>query len=138
VQSNTLYQRIIYVKNLPIVSKFLTILGVLVIAVAFYATSQITFINSEYTHLKNGPLQATRDITAATSDLNVIRADIAQIMIDNTVAADQADLADISDYKNRFANFMDRAAGDDPINARISRRSKRRTSSTEIAPNLFS
>jgi hypothetical protein len=39
-------------------------------------------------------------------------------MIDNTDAADQADLADISDYKNRFANFMDQAAGDDSINAR--------------------
>ena len=114
MQKNTLYQRSIY---LFIVSKFLTILGVFgvfVIAVAFYAMSQITFINSEYTHLKNGPIQATRDVTAATSDLNAIRADIAQIMIDNTDAAGQADLADISDYKNRFANFMDQAVGADP------------------------
>jgi methyl-accepting chemotaxis protein len=108
------------VKNLPIISKFLIVLGVFgvfVIAVALYATSQITFINSDYTHLRNGPSRATRDIAAATSNINAMHADISQLTIDNTTAADQADLADLNRYKDRFANYMDSSVADDSANA---------------------
>ncbi|MGB9153719.1 MAG: hypothetical protein WCD70_11625, partial [Alphaproteobacteria bacterium] len=108
-------------KNLPIVGKILTILGVFgvfVIAVAFYATSQITFINSEYTHLRNGQAQAVEDITAANSDANAIQASIEKLLIDYTAAATQADLANINLYKGEVANAMDQAAGDDLMDAK--------------------
>ena len=43
-----------------------------------------------------------------------MEAHIAQLALDNTDAADQTDMTDISDYKNRFIQFMDHAAGASP------------------------
>ncbi|HEY1856994.1 methyl-accepting chemotaxis protein [Acidocella sp.] len=100
-------------KNLPIVSKFLAVLGifgVFVIAVAFYATSQITSINSEYTHLRDGPTAAEIDLANANSDIHAMLDHIAQLMLDNTAAENQTDLAGIADFKGRFSQFMDQAA----------------------------
>ena len=52
-------------KNLLVVEKTLTVLGIFVIAVAFYTTSQMHFINTGYTTLRNGPTASVRNITRA-------------------------------------------------------------------------
>src|ERR1700722_17164879 len=94
----------VHVKNLSIITKFLIVLGVFgvfVIAVAFYATSQVTFINLEYTHLRNGPTQATEDLMTANADIHAMASHIAQLMLDNTTAGNQADLSGLADFKAR-------------------------------------
>jgi hypothetical protein len=70
-----LYQQGWCVKNLPIVGKILTVLGlfgVFVIAIAFYATSQIASINSQYTRLVNGPIEAREELMAATATIHAM------------------------------------------------------------------
>ena len=56
-------------KNLLVVEKIMTVLGIFVIAVAFYTTSQMHFINTGYTTLRNGPTASVRDITRAGVDV---------------------------------------------------------------------
>ena len=107
-------------KNLPIFGKFFTILlafGIFAIAVSFYATSQIRFINSNYTSLIDGPSQTAMDLARAYADIQGMDAHIAQLALDDTDAADQADLADINDHKNAFIQFMDHAADASPSSA---------------------
>jgi len=101
------------VRNLPIAGKILTVLGlfgVFVIAVAFYATSQVRFINAEWTHLKNGSIETNSDIAQGNADVQAMEAHIAQLMLDNTPAETQSDLASLAFYKGRFIAFADDAA----------------------------
>ena len=56
-------------KKLSVVEKILTVLGVFVIAVAFYTTSQMHFINTGYATLRNGPTASVRDIMRAGVDI---------------------------------------------------------------------
>jgi methyl-accepting chemotaxis protein len=105
------------VKNLPIVGKFLTVLGVFgvfVIAVAFYATSQLTFINSSYLHLRSGPTTAERNLIGANADIFAMGEDTALLTIDNKATANQADFSQLEHYKTRFTRFMDQASASAP------------------------
>jgi methyl-accepting chemotaxis protein len=108
------------VKNLPIVGKILTVLGVFgafVIAVAFYATSQMNFINSEYLHLRNSPSKAATALIQASSNVRGMSAATARIMIDTTDAENQADLSDLAGYKTLFSQRLDQAATASPGDA---------------------
>ena len=109
-----------YVKNLPIVGKMLTVLGVFgvfVIAVAFYATSQLTFINSQYTQLDNGQIAAREDLMAGTATIHAMASHISQLMLDTTDTDQQNDLSSLASYKSRFEVFMDQAAAASPNDA---------------------
>jgi methyl-accepting chemotaxis protein len=107
-------------KNVPIIGKILSILtifGIFSVICAAYATSQMRFINTGYTHLRNGPDLATQKLIRANDDFNTMHADITQLMIDNTAAAKQADLNDLARFKSRFNGYMGPAATEDPAEA---------------------
>ena len=101
-------------KNLSIFGKIFSIalvFGIFVIAVAFYATGQVKFINSEYTHLKNGLTFSTENIAQANADIQGMEAHTAQVMLDAPGSADQkADLSATAWYKDRFGQFLDQSA----------------------------
>jgi methyl-accepting chemotaxis protein len=104
-------------KNLPIVGKILTVLsafGVFVIAVAFYATSQVTFINSEDAHLRNGQTKALENIMQATADIHAMASHLAELFLNNAADENKTDLSEFEDYKVRFSHFMDQSAAADP------------------------
>ena len=101
-------------KNLSIFGKIFSIalvFGIFVIAVAFYATGQVRFINSEYTHLINGYTLSTENIAVANADVQGMEAHSAQAMLDAPGSANQkTDLSDIAWYKDRFGQFLDQSA----------------------------
>jgi methyl-accepting chemotaxis protein len=104
-------------KNISILGKIFLVaivFGVFVIAVAFYATNQVRFINSNYTSLRSGLTQAREDRDLANADILGMNADIAQLMLNNTNSEKQADLSDLAGYKIRFNQFLDQAAVDSP------------------------
>jgi hypothetical protein len=71
-------------KNLPVSEQILTILGIFVIAVAFYTTSQMHFINTKYTTLRNGPTASVRDITRAGVDIAKISGMVTDVAASTT------------------------------------------------------
>jgi methyl-accepting chemotaxis protein len=100
-------------KNLPIAGKILTvqaIFGVFVIAVAFYAISQMNFVNSAYLHLRNGPSAAITALVRGSLNARSISADIARLMIDTTDAENRTDLSELARDKALFNQRMDEAA----------------------------
>src|ERR1700734_1848599 len=107
-------QNWIAMKNLSIFGKIFSIalvFGIFVIAVAFYATGQVRFINNEYTHLKNGLTLSTENIAQANADIQAMEAHTAQVMLDAPGSANQkTDLAAIAWYKDRFGQFLDQSA----------------------------
>ena len=107
-------------KNLPIVGKILTVLGVFgvfVIAVAFYVTSQMNVVDSAYLHLRHGPSAATRALIQASSNLRGMSGAIGRIMIDTTDAENQTDVSELATYKDAFGQHMDEAAAASPGDA---------------------
>jgi len=100
--------------NLSIFGKIFSIalvFGVFVIAVAFYATGQVRFINNEYTHLKDGLTLSTENIAQANADIQAMEAHTAQVMLDAPGSAEQkADLSATAWYKDRFGQFLDQSA----------------------------
>ena len=103
-----------------IVAKILTVLGafgVFVIVVAFYATSQIASINSQYTRLVHGPIEAREELMAATATIHAMASHAAQETIDNSAVEQQKDAAALASYRGRFIQFMDHAAADIPGDA---------------------
>jgi methyl-accepting chemotaxis protein len=107
-------------KNLPIVGKILTILGafgVFVIAVAFYATSQMASVSTAYLHLRNGPSAATTALIRGSSGVRAMSADIARLMIDTTAAENRTDLSELAIEKASFSHRMDQAAAASPDDA---------------------
>jgi methyl-accepting chemotaxis protein len=107
-------------KNLPVIGKILSILtvfGIFSVICTAYTTNQMRFINTGYTHLRNGRDLATQNLIRANVDFNTMHADIAQLMIDNSAAATQADLNDFMRFKARFNGYMGPAATEDPAEA---------------------
>jgi methyl-accepting chemotaxis protein len=107
-------------KNLPVIGKILSILtvfGIFSVVCTAYTTNQMRFINTGYTHLRNGADLATQNLIRANVDFNTMHADIAQLMIDNSAAATQADLNDFMRFKARFNGYMGPAATEDPAEA---------------------
>jgi methyl-accepting chemotaxis protein len=114
------HQQGVRVKNLPIVGKILVVLGmfgVFVVAVAFCATGQVRSINSDYTHLIKGSIEASDDIAQGNADIQAMEAHIAQLTLVNTASETQADLANLAFYKSRLTNFDDQAAAAYPTYA---------------------
>ena len=103
-------------KHIPIVGKISSILiafGVFVIFTAFYSAGQMRDINNGYVQLKNGPTDALKMIIKADVDVELIHANLSQLMMDATPAAEQQGLSHIADFRSRFNAFIDQAISDD-------------------------
>jgi methyl-accepting chemotaxis protein len=100
-------------KNIPIILKFLSVMGifgVFAIAVAIYSTSQMRGIDNAYTALMDGNAAATLDIAQANRNLQSARGAIADILIANTPAEDDAAKTAMTTAEQTFSNDMDKAA----------------------------
>jgi methyl-accepting chemotaxis protein len=86
------------VKNLPIVGKILTVLGVFgvfVIAVAFYTTNQMQGITSGFEKVAHTTTSGAESMSVANRDLSEARAAMEELLISTTDAENQAALAEL-------------------------------------------
>jgi methyl-accepting chemotaxis protein len=101
------------VKNLPIVGKILTVLGVFgvfVIAVAFYATHQMQGITSGFERVANTTTSAAESMSVANRELSQARAAVEQLLISTTDAENQAALAELKRSTASFDTQITNAA----------------------------
>jgi methyl-accepting chemotaxis protein len=86
------------VKNLPIVGKILTVLGVFgvfVIAVAFYATHQMQGITNGFEKVAHTTTAGAESMSVANRDLSEARAAMEELLISTTDAENQAAIAEL-------------------------------------------
>jgi len=115
-----MYISISGMKNFSIIGKFLLILsgfGVFTLAVAVYVGSQMWKIDSSYTALGAGPEAAAVQVAQANRELTAMRRSIADLMISNTDAQNQAANADLQAARKGFADDLDAAAKAQPASA---------------------
>jgi methyl-accepting chemotaxis protein len=100
------------VKNLSIVSKFLTVMGIFglfVIVVAFYSTSQMRGITSGFERVADTTSSAVLSMAVADRELSQAHAGIEELLIATTNAEDQAALAVVkratASFNTRFTNI---------------------------------
>jgi methyl-accepting chemotaxis protein len=101
------------VKNLPIVGKILTVLsvfGVFIIAVAFYATSQMRTIAGGFERIADTSGAATVALQGADRDFEAGRGSIEELLIANTDSGRQLALTRMKRDLTRFDTGMARAA----------------------------
>jgi len=107
-------------KNLPIIIKFLTIMGlfgVFVLGVAFYATSQMRGIDNNYSALISGNAQAAVDLARASRGLVTVEAGYGELEIADTEAENATSKA-LSDFgMDVLTKSLDAAAADVPAHA---------------------
>jgi methyl-accepting chemotaxis protein len=104
-------------KNIPIIGKFLSILGVFgifAILVTSYSTSEMRVIENNNNHLIGGPIQALIAVTRADRSITGANVDLAQLVIDTNVLSRKAILGDVDYHMSTFKRLMDQAAQDYP------------------------
>ncbi len=107
-------------KNLPIVTKFLAILGVFgifVVGSTIYTTSQMRTIGSAYNHMINNQIRASDELALASRGFTGTHVNFAEVMIATTEAGDQASLATAAKDEDQFKVGMDQAAALAPQDA---------------------
>jgi methyl-accepting chemotaxis protein len=100
-------------KNLPIVIKILTVLGifgVFVIAVAFYATHQMQGITGGFERVARTTTSAAESMSVANRELSQARAAVEQLLISTTDAENQAALAELKQATTAFDTQITNAA----------------------------
>jgi methyl-accepting chemotaxis protein len=93
------------VKNLPIVGKILTVLGVFgvfVIAVAFYATHQMQGITSGFERVARTTTAGAESMSVANRELEQARAAVEELLISTTDAENQAAIAELKQATAAF------------------------------------
>jgi len=101
------------VKNLPIIAKFLSILGVLGIfgvGGAFYATGQIRTIADGYQQVMKNSVAAAELITQANQEMNAVQADIGMLLVANTGERTKAAASALTADQSLFDKNMGDAA----------------------------
>jgi methyl-accepting chemotaxis protein len=100
-------------RNISIIGKFLLILsgfGLFTLAVSVFVCSQMWKIDSGYTALGAGPEAAAVHVAQANRQLTAMHRSIADLMISNTDAGNQAAYADLQAARKGFSDDMDAAA----------------------------
>jgi methyl-accepting chemotaxis protein len=96
-------------KNVPIIGKFLVIIaifGVFAIGVAFYATSQMQKINTDYTSLLGQEEAASIDLSRASRHLQTMRASIDELVIATNQQGIDRGAASLAEARKNFEEFM--------------------------------
>jgi len=107
-------------KNLPIIAKFLSVMGVFgifALGVAVYCTMQMRTIDNAYTALLAGRSTASLDIARASRDLQTARASIGDLMVANTTQENDAAKASLDTASQNFSSMMDQAIAAAPEHA---------------------
>ena len=100
-------------KNLPIIAKFLIILGifgVFGIGGAFYTTSQVRSIVSGYRHVIRRTEAASELVTQASQEMSGIQADIGTLLVANTAGENKTADAQLAADHATFDTHMAAAA----------------------------
>jgi methyl-accepting chemotaxis protein len=100
-------------KNVSITFKFFTILGLFasfILISTLYSTSQMSSIKNGYINVANGNSTAATDLTAANRALMTGRADLGQLLIVTTDAANQQVLHALNDDRTAFDGYMDQSS----------------------------
>jgi methyl-accepting chemotaxis protein len=108
------------VKNIPIIGKFLAVLGIFglfVLATTIYATGQMQTIGSGYRQLLDGDAKAAMALARANRSLNATHAYIGDLLIVTSDADNQAVDASLDDSISKFSSFMDAAETLSPVEA---------------------
>jgi methyl-accepting chemotaxis protein len=105
------------VKNIPIIAKFLSVMGIFSLAVAVYCTMQMRTIDMQYTSLLDSRSAASLDIARASRDLQTARASIGELMISTTQAENDSAAAAIDSATQAFGSYMDQAVSEVPEHA---------------------
>jgi methyl-accepting chemotaxis protein len=104
-------------KNIPVISKFLVIMGafgVFTLAVAAYVGSQMWKIDSSYSALGAGPTHAAFSMARANRSLSGLHGAIADLMIASTDEENRAATAEIAKDRKVFIDDLDASVKDDP------------------------
>ncbi len=104
-------------KNIPIIAKFLSVMGIFSLAVAVYCTMQMRTIDMQYTSLLDSRSAASLDIARASRDLQTARASIGELMISTTQAENDSAAAAIDSATQAFGSYMDQAVSEVPEHA---------------------
>jgi methyl-accepting chemotaxis protein len=108
------------VKNIPIIGKFLAVLGIFglfVLATTIYAPGQMQTIGSGYRQLLDGDAKAAVALAWANRSLNATHAYIGDLLIVTSDAENQAVDASLDDSISKFSSFMDAAETLSPVEA---------------------
>jgi methyl-accepting chemotaxis protein len=109
-----------FMKNIPIIGKFIAILavfGLFAILSAFYSTTEMQSIGRNYNQLLDSPVRAAIAIARANRNLQAGRASVAELEISTTDAENQIEVGNINEARTRFDSYMDDAAAADPAAA---------------------
>ncbi|HEY1856371.1 methyl-accepting chemotaxis protein [Acidocella sp.] len=107
-------------KNLPIVAKFLTILGIFglfVIGTTIYMATQMTGVGSRYEENGETSVAADLNVTRAEQSLSGLNAAIGWLLISNTAAQSQAAESRVADNRHGFDAAIAAAERDLPSRA---------------------
>jgi methyl-accepting chemotaxis protein len=107
-------------KNISIIGKFLLILtgfGVFTLAIAVYVGGQMWKIDMGYTALGAGPEAAALHVSLANRQLTAIHRSIADLMISESDADNQAANAELQAARKNFSDEFDAAAKAEPADA---------------------
>ena len=107
-------------KNLPIVGKILTILGVFglfVVVVTGYVTHQMRSIDTGYKNLRGGETTALIGLLRANGALGTMRAETAELRVNTSASDNQRVAADLSRLRTHAAQFMAQAVTAYPTDA---------------------
>src|SRR5579859_7694152 len=107
------------VKNIPIIGKFLAVLalfGVFVLGVAFYATSQLKKIDTDYSAIIDRD-QATVLLARATRNMQTARAAIGDLVMATTDEGNRKSEDEFNTAAKKAENYMDEAAKASPSDA---------------------
>ena len=106
--------------NVPIVGKIaaiLSVFGIFSLVVAFYATSEIRAIGSNYSGVMHGPLGAAYNMTRANRAFEDARASMGELLLAPTRPSSRVMLGNISYDEPQFKIRMDAAADNAPLQA---------------------
>jgi methyl-accepting chemotaxis protein len=101
-------------KNLPIIVKFLSIMGIFglfAIGIAFYSTSQMRIINNNYNDLMAGKNRSALYLARSSRNLEAARDGVAELTIATTSDEKEAAKALVDTAKLNFLDAMNKAAG---------------------------
>jgi methyl-accepting chemotaxis protein len=124
-------------KNVPIIAKFLTIMGLFgafALGVAFYATGQMHHIDSGYTALLNGESAAATDVSRANRGFTQATFGMGELMISNTDAENKNALQTMKQGEKTFTEQM--ALADQEVPARAAELDALRASGTDVLDNV--
>jgi methyl-accepting chemotaxis protein len=110
----------IAIKNVPIIGKFLIVLGLfglMTLASAFFSTAEMRTIASGYRASIEHQGEAAINMSRANRSIVDVRRTIADLMISTDDAGNRLAMDDLKSARTKFANYMAQAKAADPSQA---------------------